>query len=354
MPEVVVTSSPGKVILFGEHGVNRNQPAIATAVNIRTYCRVSKRDDDLFTLESKGFKEVLGKEQLLAFKRKVDALRKINAFDEIQKLAYNFFSTSRYVLAHIVEDLDCPGLDVKWKSSLPIRSGLGSGAAASTAMSMAVMEAIKYHPEPDKLAYLAWQGDYIAHGGIASSLDSSTCAYGRLIKYSVSEGVEPLPFRIRLPIVIGDTKVRTDTATVNTHVRRWLDTHPMRMHLFREMGYLVEHAVKALENHDLTVLGRLMNLHQLIQEKIETSCPEIEKLIEASLEAGALGAKISGSGGGGIIVALVEPDRLSDVADAIEKAGGHGIIIDAGVEGTRIEPRENWDKALNSSIIEDD
>ncbi|MEM2123210.1 MAG: mevalonate kinase [Candidatus Bathyarchaeia archaeon] len=342
MSEVVVTSSPGKVILFGEHGVNRNQPAIATAVNIRTYCRVSKRNDDLFSLNTKGFHEVLEKKQLLAFKRKVNALRKINAFDEIKILADNFLSTPCYVLAHLIEGVDCSGLDVAWKSSLPIRSGLGSGAAASTSMALAILKLIGDNPKPDKLAYLAWQGDYIAHGGIASSLDSSTCAYGGLIKYSASGGVEPLPLEIKLPLVVGDTKIRTDTATVNTHVRKWLDDHPMRMHLFREMGYLVEQAIDALENRNFTILGKLMNLHQLIQEKIGTSCPENEKLIEASLSAGALGAKISGSGEGGIIIALVEPDRLSEVADAIERAGGRSIIVDACVEGTRIEPGDVW------------
>ncbi len=77
------------------------------------------------------------------------------------------------------------------------------------------------------------------------------------------------------------------------------------MQHFRDMGWLVRQATAALERGDTGSLGHLMNLHQLIQEKMGTSVPQAEALLEAALEAGALGAKISGSGGGGIVIALV-------------------------------------------------
>ena len=342
MPVSLTASSPGKIILFGEHAVNRQQPAIATAVDLRVFCRATTRDDEVYTFCSKPHKETCDRESLMAFKKEVDRLRSTSAFDDIRERARDFFAPARYVLAHVIERVDCPGLDIEWKSPLPIGSGLGSGAAASTAMVLASMESSGYHPKPDEIAFLAWQGDYIAHGGIASSLDSGTCAYGGLIKYTVAEGPEPLPFGMSLPLVIGDTQVQKNTATINTYVRKWLEAHPARIHLFRDIGYLVQQAVRALETGDLTTLGQLMNIHQLIQEKIGTSCREIENLIEASIGAGALGAKISGSGGGGIIIALADYDHQAKVADAIEKAGGRSMAVKAGAEGTHIEPYESW------------
>jgi len=84
-------------------------------------------------------------------------------------------------------------------------------------------------------------------------------------------------------------------------------------------------------------LGHLMNLNQLIKEKLGMSVPKIEMLIEAALGAGALGAKISGKGGGGIIVALSETGKQQAVARAIEAAGGKALVPEVGVEGARIE-----------------
>ncbi|WP_455367589.1 mevalonate kinase [[Eubacterium] cellulosolvens] len=346
----IVTSSPGKVILFGEHGVNRQQPAIAAAVDLRLLCHISVREDGMYRFCSKTREETYDLKDLRTFKREVDLLRESNAFDEIRERARDFFAPTRYVLAYVLERAQCPGLDVEWRSSLPLGAGLGSGAAASTSMALAVMKSSGYHPKPDELAFLAWQGDYIAHGGVASSLDSSTCAYGRLIHYTVADGAKPFPFDISLPLVIGDTRVQKNTAAVNTHVRTWLDAHPERMHLFRDMGFLAREAGKALEARDFPTLGRFINLNQLILEKLGTSCPEIDNLIEASMGAGALGAKISGSGGGGVIIALTEPGRQAEVAKAIERVGGLGIITEAGAEGTRVESTMTWEKYLTYDV----
>ena len=82
--------------------------------------------------------------------------------------------------------------------------------------------------------------------------------------------------------------------------------------------------------------------HQLIQDKIGTSASENEQLIEAAIGAGALGAKISGAGGGGIIIALVEPGQQEAVARAMDAAGGESFIVTTGVEGVRVEPEEKW------------
>ncbi len=133
MQQVVYTSSPGKVILFGEHGVNRQQPALSTAVDLRARCRVKLRTDGLYTFCSAGRQESSDRTQLRTFKAEIDALRATQALDAIRERARDFFATPRYVLAYVLEQVDLPGLDVEWRSALPIGSGLGSGAATSTA-----------------------------------------------------------------------------------------------------------------------------------------------------------------------------------------------------------------------------
>jgi mevalonate kinase len=345
----IVTSSPAKIILCGDHGVNRQQPALATAVDLRTFCCVSERSDQEYSFRSGQRYEDCSRERLLAFKAEVDALREAQALDDIRERARDFFAPTRYVLAHVVARAGGPGLNIEWRSSVPVSSGLGSGAAASTSMALAAFHMAGHQPAADEIIYVAWQGDTIAHGGVASSLDSSAIVRGGLIRFTVAEGAELLPITTSLPLVIGNTFVRDrSTAALNTRVRKWLESHPAKMHLFRDMGYLVRQIVSALENNDLPTLGHLFNLHQLIQEKIGTAAPENEQLIEAAIGAGAWGAKISGAGGGGIIIALVEPERQAAVAAAIDAAGGRSLITITGTQGVRVEPVEKWESEFRS------
>jgi mevalonate kinase len=339
----LITSAPAKIILCGDHGVNRHQPALCTAVDLRTLCRVSTRSDQGYTLRSGERFETCTRQSLFAFKAAVDRLRAAQSLDEIREVARDFFAPARYVLSYVVDQVGGPGLDVEWRSDVPISSGLGSGAAASTSMALAAFHLAGHHPTPDEVIFAAWQGDTIAHGGIASSLDSSTITLGGLIRYTVRAGAEPLPAGAPLPLVVGQAFVPgRSTARLNTIVRKYLEDHPAKMHLFGDMGWLSRQIEAALARHNLEELGHLFNLHQLIQDKLGTSAPENEALIEAAIGAGSLGAKISGAGGGGIIIAVAMPEVQPAVCAAIDAAGGHGFPITTGAPGIRFEAAEAW------------
>ncbi len=103
---------------------------------------------------------------------------------------------------------------------------------------------------------------------------------------------------------------------------------------------LVEQAESAICAGNLATLGHLMNLNHLIKEKLGMSLPKTEELIEAALGAGALGAKISGKGSGGIIVALAEPGKEQAIVLAIDAAGGKGMAPPVAVPGAHVETEE--------------
>ena len=263
--------------------------------------------------------------------------------DGIREEARAFFAPTRYVLAHLIDAVPMPGLTIEWRSTVPVSSGLGSGAAATSAMALGVLTLAGKTPTSRELIDFAWQGDVIAHGGIASALDSSTIVYGGLVSYAVDTGASPFCVSASLPLVIGNTHVADrSTAKLNTRVRKWLEGHPAKRHLFPDMGYLVDGIAHALKDNDLETLGHLLNLHQLIQDKLGTSAPENEALIEAAIGAGALGAKISGAGGGGIIVALARPGSQNQIAEAIADAGGDSYIATTGAAGVRTAIDEDW------------
>jgi mevalonate kinase len=243
-------SAPGKVILLGEHGVNRCQPALAAAIDRRVHCRVARRTDAVYAFQGDGRSEEIGRADLLAHKERIDALRAGGALDELRRAtAGDFFAPARYVLAHVAEGHALPGLDIAWRSELPVGAGLGSGAAASAAMAFAALLAAGQRPDPRRVADLAWQGDVIAHGGVASGLDSGASALGGVTRYTVADGPTPAAGPA-LTLVVADTGIQANTADVNTRVRRWLEAHPARTHLFGDMGLLVEEASAALESGD--------------------------------------------------------------------------------------------------------
>lgn len=333
----IVTSAPAKVILFGEHGVNRQQPALATAIDLRLQCQVRTRPDERYHFKADERSALIDRAALLAYKAQIDQLRQQQALTEIRNQARDFFAPTRYVLAHVVEQCGGPGFDIEWHSTLPSGGGLGSGAAASAALALAAAHAAGHEPTATQVAFWAWQGDIIAHGGVASGLDSGASALGGLIRYTLTGGPQALDLPATLPLVIGNTQVQANTAEVNTGVRTWLAAHPERMHLFQEIGLLERQAETALAHNDLATVGHLMNLNQLILEKIGVCHPKNTTLIEAALQAGALGAKITGSGGGGIIIALTEPGQEAVVAAALEAVGGRSLITQAGCPGVRVE-----------------
>lgn len=327
-------TAPAKVILTGEHAVNRGQAAVATALELRVACDVVLRGDGRYGLSSGDRAEAGTVEELAAFRARVDALRSAEALDAIRALAgSDYFAPVRYVLSQCIDGVG--GVDVTWRSELPIGAGFGSGSAASASLVVALAAARGTPVEPADVASLAWSGDVIAHGGVASGLDSGACALGGAVRYTLERGPEPLALGVRFELVVADTGIVADTATVNAAVRERLAARPWLGSVFPAIGWLSEGVASALGAGDLAGLGSLLNLNQLALERLGVSCPEIDALVEAALAAGAWGAKLSGSGGGGIVLAVAEPRALEAVADAMAAAGAGSLVVTAGVEGAR-------------------
>jgi len=337
--KVVRASAPAKVILLGGKGVNWGYPALVSAVGMRCYCTAAASSDtDRYRFSFEGRTEEGSLADVQKFKQSIDELRREKYYDKVAETAIgDFFAPVRYVLGHVTETTQRLGLDISWESEIPAGSGLGSGAAASASMVVAAMHLLGHKVEPKQVAWLAWQGDIIAHGGVGTGLDSGASALGGIVRYSLKDGPNAVQVGTKVPLVVGDTLIRASTATSNTASRNWIAEHPMRMHLLEEMGMLVDQAQEALLANELQTVGHMMNLCHLIKEKLGMSIPKIETLIEAALGAGALGAKISGKGGGGIIVALTKPGEEEAVARAIDAAGGRGLVPEVGVPGAHIE-----------------
>jgi mevalonate kinase len=335
---IAVAEAPGKVILFGEHAINRGQPALAVAVGIHARCTVTTTRAPSIRFSSGEFRAETTREEIAAFARMADDWRTSEDFGAIRAaVAADFFAPAKYVLSRMLQGMP-EGLSIRWESEIPPQSGLGSGGAAFVTLVCAVAEHCPRRPSIRACASAAHRGDILAHGGTASALDTSASLSGGVIGYLDASPAFRQPCAKGFTLVIGDTGVKAATSEVNGRVRAWLEADPdSRMHVFRTVGALTRAAAPCLERGDWDELGRLLNLNQLMLEKIGVSCPELDCLIAAALSAGALGAKVSGSGGGGIMIALATPETRDCVAEAITAAGGTAYLPEVGVPGVCVQ-----------------
>jgi mevalonate kinase len=300
----------GKVILFGEHAVVYGQPAIAVPVTeVRATASVTRaRPGEGITLVARDLdlRHRLGspsqKEETRPLERTVR-----NTLDRIGVL--------------VAQDLL---VDI-W-STIPIARGMGSGAAVATAMVRALDAHFGAGLETSEVSELVYQTELIHHG-TPSGIDNSVIAFETPVYFAKDDGPRPFEVGGSFSIIVADSGVSSSTREVVSDVRRARSADPGRYdRLFAEMGALAREARDAMAGGAIELIGRLMDRNQALLADIGVSSPEIEKLVEAARKAGAVGAKLSGAGRGGNVIALVSPRGRQKVEAALRAAGAARVI----------------------------
>ena len=306
----ISADAPGKIILFGEHAVVYGRPAIAVPVlQVRAHVEVYARPQAL-----------AGEVHLQAPDVDLDAWLADLPGD--QPLAR--------VVREVLQDLSlskCPACNIHITSTIPVASGLGSGAAVSVAVIRA-LSAFLGNPLPDeKVSAIAFEVEKLYHG-MPSGIDNNVITYARPVFFVRGYPIESLRLPRPFTIVIGDTGVSSPTSLAVGDVRRLWQIDPARYEgVFDQIGRIAQLARKSIENGEPEHLGTLMNENQVHLRYIGVSSPELESLIEVAMAAGALGAKLSGAGRGGNMIALAEPEKANEVARALEEAGAVRTIV---------------------------
>jgi hydroxymethylglutaryl-CoA reductase len=232
------------------------------------------------------------------------------------------------VITLIMKELDVGdrGFDIRVSSQIPIGMGLGSSAAFAVAAIRAFCALLglnKSEPEIDRLAFRC---ERLTHG-TPSGIDNNIATFGEPVLYSRGSGTRTRPIALAgvPPLVIAASGVRASTRDVVAAVRqRYENNEALYTTIFDEIDEISIAGAAALRDGNYALLGSLMNVCQGYLNAIEVSTPELETMIHLAREAGAVGAKLTGSGGGGSIVALC-PGKVGEVAAALE-AGGYKIF----------------------------
>lgn len=310
MPATTATA-PGKIILFGEHAVVYGQPAIAAPV---TQVRAEAIVEDKDWVGVRLCAPNLGRDYWLAGAPEDDP-----------------FARAVRLVAEKTSLDPLPDLSITVRSNIPIASGLGSGAA----MAAAVIRALTQHlgfpnlATDEQVSTLTYQVEKLLHG-TPSGIDNTVVAYERpvyFVRQQPQNRIETLSVKGSLLILVADTGVVSITKDVVGDVRRQWQADPRRFEqLFASCGQVVHAARQALENGDVSRLGQLMVQNQVYLREMTVSSPELERLIEAAMAAGALGAKLSGAGRGGNMIAVVEADREIAVRSALVSSGATNVL----------------------------
>lgn len=304
-------SAPGKVILYGEHAVVYGYPAIAAPVTqVRATATVCDGDTPGVRLLAPD----VGRDVWLADAREDDALAA--AVRLVQQRAG-------------LEEL--PPLAIHLESTIPIAGGLGSGAASAAA----VIRALAMHLQQVELSSDAAVCDltYLVeriHHGTPSGIDNTVVAYERpvyFVRRQPENHIEPLVVGRPVHLLVGDTGLRSATHAVVSDVRRRWQEEPERFApLFAACGAIAEEARTVLEAGDLARLGTLMDENHRRLQEMTVSDPALDRLVAVARDAGALGAKLSGAGRGGNMIALVESEQIEEVRQALLSAGAVQIL----------------------------
>jgi len=293
---VIFGKAPGKIILFGEHAVVYGQPAIAIPVlDVTATARVTPI-----------LGAAPGKVHIQAHDIQLDTL--LSDLPEDHPLA----AAIRATLQEITPN-HTPSFTIQLDSTIPISAGMGSGAAVTVAIIRA-LSAFLGRPLPnERISELAYEIEKLHHG-TPSGIDNTVVTFQKPVYFQRDEPLQTLALSQPTYWVIADTGEKTPTRETVADVRALHDKSPETCDvLFSEIGQIVRDARLALSQGDLENLGALMNRNQVLLQELQVSSPRLEKLITAAREAGAVGAKLSGGGRGGNLIALTPREKVSQV-----------------------------------------
>jgi mevalonate kinase len=300
----IAASACAKLILLGEHAVVYGEPALAIPFSgLRARAAV-----EAWIGAPSG--------RIHVFARELDL------DDEWSALPEN--NLIRSALSLVLTELEIerlPTCKLQLNCEIPISGGLGASAALAVAV-MRAFSAFLGHPlNTERLNALAYKSETLMHG-TPSGIDNTVVVYEQPIIFARDRGFAVIRPAGDLHFLVADSGVKKATAQTVSQLAQDYTQNPGGIGpILRDIGQLSMEGVYALNQGDLPALGEALNANQELLSRLNLSCPELDALVFAARKAGALGAKLTGGGKGGHMLALVQPEALDQVRAALLQAG---------------------------------
>ena len=306
---MITCSAPGKIYLFGEHAVVYGEPAIACAINLRVRVSVELVSSGKITINAMGERANCSSEE---FKYVCCAIKTIKQLFE--------------------KDF---GAEINIWSEVPPRQGLGSSAAVTVSTIKALTESLGIELDNEAVANIGYNVENEVQGK-ASPADTFVSSTGGVVL--VERAATSHLARPDLPIIIGATGVERSTRDVIAFVSDLRKKYPSVVSdVMSSMGDITRSGEQKLAAGDLVSVGELMNINQGLLESLGVCDVVLSKLIYAARTAGALGAKITGAGRRGSVLAIATAGNVDQVRQAITKQGARALTTAISSLGLHVE-----------------
>jgi mevalonate kinase len=316
----ISASAPAKTILFGEHAVVYSQPAIAVPIT------KLKATTFILALPNGRPGDVLVDAPDIKLHSFLDMLPEKHPFSILLVGLLNHFKLNHF-----------PSFHLKIKSDIPIASGLGSGTAVSVSILRAVSTFLGQPLSSEEISKQAFEVEKIYHGN-PSGIDNTVITYAQPVYFVKNQPIRIMELVKPLTLVLGDTGKRSVTSRAVGEVRQsWQEKKDVYERIFGEIGVISHKALGAIHSGKIEDLGPLMLSNHALLRELNVSSPELDHLVDTAILAGAFGAKLSGAGLGGYMVALVNPAKAQQISDALLSAGAAHTII-TQIEANKIQP----------------
>lgn len=308
----------GKTILFGEHFAVYGLPALAAALDISTIATITATDCEQSRL--------------------IDGRPKVPYFISSKQERYNDMLHRILVHMGIFQKVE-----ITLSGSLIVMSGgIGASAAAAVSIARAINNYFRLHWSDEQINHAAHLGEQAIHGN-PSGVDNTAAVFGGVFLYRRELGTvhknrydalfdtenqgtlmrQNIAVLSPINIVLADSGRMSDTSRAVADVARLKEEKPEFVEeIFAHYMQLIVEVQDAIKHKNIGALGKLMNANQELLDSLGLSCPELDHMIMIARDAGALGAKLTGSGQGGLMVALTpEKEVQRNVSSALRKAG---------------------------------
>lgn len=292
-----IASAPGKVILFGEHFIVYGGKAILCSINKRITVEAQLTNSDRIEISS-------------------DLGTISTSENEPVQNTNTTFRPVVYVAQKILKQFNSgSGLKISISSEIPVGVGLGSSSACCVAAASSISGLFANYSK-EEILQLAIEAEKTIFENV-SGADSTVCTYGGIIEYNRDGGIKKFDFVPKFQLIVVDSKITHSTSQVVSKVKKFKEENSEDfLMLCNKESSLIEETLEALKKNNLNTLGERMLQNQTYLEKIGVSNDLLRSMLE-TVKNVAYGAKLTGAGDGGCIIALVDDTNLDRTIGAL-------------------------------------
>jgi mevalonate kinase len=320
-----VSSAPAKVILFGEHFVIYNNPAIVAAIDRRIRVQLQVNDKSQINIRS-------GENSLSVPFNSND--NDIMSHDTSSVTLFPIFKCIKYVFKE--KHLSNVGVNLEIESQIPHGEGLGSSAASCVSL-VAALYSLFSDFDKSRIYETARLMEQNIHTN-SSGVDCYVSTFGGIVNFEPDYGFRYIVPKKKFTLLIGTSGVKHSTGKVVSQVRQFRQENPsVFKDLTSKAHEICKKAVRSMKEDDESEIGNLLSENHKLLAALGVCHPEIEKMIATCLDNGAFGAKLTGAGMGGAVVALVPKDSSKEILVRMNRGAAKWMLAELDNKGATVE-----------------